>query len=390
VPKVESKTIKEIANAVDGELNSDSFASVVIDSIASSPDTSTLEDIVFIYEQKYLKNYANIKAKAAILPLAAKEKLPPLPIPVIWAKRPRLVMKKLLEFLKPSIYSPEKGKHSTSVIDSLAKVDNSVSLGANVFVGPSSKIGKNSVIYPNVFIGANIEIGENCIIYSNVSIYDYTKIGNNVIIHSNTVIGSDGYSYVTEDESNLEKIRKGDANLNFARQIQCKIPTIGNVIIEDDVEIGANSCVDRGTIGPTVIGAGSKVDNLVQVAHNCKIGKDCLIVGQVGFAGSVELGDRSIVGGQAGFADNLKLGNDIVILAKAGVHSDIPDRSVYMGMPAIPYMEHFKKDKAMKRLPRKTEKLEEQVKALEEKIKEMEVALTSLRGGSERADVAIS
>lgn len=375
MPKVTSKTIKEIATIIDGELNSDSFNDVIIDSIASSPDTSTMEDIVFIYEQKYIKNYMNIKAKAAILPIQVKEKIPALPIPVIWVKRPRLVLKKLLEFVGPSIYKPGKEIHSSAVLDASSKVSKTASIGANVFIGPNSSIGENTVIYPNVFIGANISLGNNCIIYSNVSIYDYSQIGNNVIIHANTVIGADGYSYVTEEESNLEKIRKGDSSLNLERQVQNKIPAIGNVIIEDDVEIGANTCVDKGTIGPTIVGAGSKIDNLVQIAHNCKVGRDCLIVGQVGFAGSVEIGDRSVVGGQVGFADNLKLGNDVVVVAGSGVHSDIPDKSVYMGMPAVPYLQHFKTEKAMKRLPRKTEKLEGQVSILEEKIKQLEERL---------------
>lgn len=375
MPKVNPKTIKEIANIVEGELNSDSFSSVIIDSIASSPDSSTTEDIVFIYDQKYIKNYIKIKAKAVILPIQVKDKLPALPIPVIWVKRPRLVLKKLLEFFNPSIYKPEKEIHSSAVIDMSSKVSKTASIGANVFLGKNSSIGENSIVYPNAFIGANVNLGKNCIIYSNVSIYDYSQIGNNVIIHSNSVIGADGYSYVTEEESNLEKIRKGDSTLNLERQVQNKIPAIGNVIIEDDVEIGANTCVDKGTIGPTIIGAGSKIDNLVQIAHNCKVGKDCLIVGQVGFAGSVEVGDRVVVGGQVGFADNLKLGNDVVIVARSGVHSDIPDKSVYMGMPAVPYMEYFKNDKNMKRLPRKTEKLEEQVKVLEEKIKQLEERL---------------
>lgn len=375
MPKVSPKTIKEIASVVDGELNSDSFSTIVIDSIASSPDNSTQEDMVFIYEQKYIKNYMNIKAKAVILPALLKEKLPPLPIPVIWVKRPRLVLKKLLQFFGPAIYIPSKEVHSSAVVDSSSRISKTASIGANVFIGPNSSVGENTIIYPNVSIGANINIGSGCIIYSNVSVYDYTQIGNNVIIHSNTVIGADGYSYVAEEESNLEKVRKGDMNLNLGRQIQNKIPAIGNVIIEDDVEIGANTCVDRGTIGSTVVGAGSKIDNLVQVAHNCKIGKDCLIVGQVGFAGSVEVGDRVVVGGQVGFADNLKLGNDVVVVARSGVHGDISDRSVYMGTPAVPYMEYFKSDKAMKRLPKKTEKLEEQVKALEEKIKQLEERL---------------
>ena len=196
-----------------------------------------------------------------------------------------------------------------------------------------------------------------------------------MIIHSGTVIGSDGYSYVTEEESNFEKAKRGDLNFNLGRQVQHKIPSAGGVVIEDDVEIGANSCVDSGTIGPTIIGAGTKIDNLVQIAHNCKIGKDCLIVGQVGFAGSVVTGDRIVAGGQVGFADNINVGNDVIFTAKSGIHGNIPSNSIYVGMPAVPYQEHFKNEKAMRRLPRKFEKMEEQVKTLEEKINELESKL---------------
>ena len=180
---------------------------------------------------------------------------------------------------------------------------------------------------------------------------------------------------MTEEESNLEKAKRGDLNFNLGRQIQHKVLSIGDVIIEDDVEIGANTCVDRGTIGSTVIGAGTKIDNLVQIAHNCKIGKDCLIVGQVGFAGSVNMGDRVIVGGQVGFADNINIGSDVIFVARSGVHGNIPSNSVYMGTPALPYQENIKNEKMIRRLPRKQEKLEEQVKLLEEKIKQLEERL---------------
>lgn len=369
------KSLAEIAQIINGELNNDKYKNLDIISIAQSPTCSSENDLVFVYEQKYLRDLSNIKARAFILPFEVKEKMPSLPLPVIWVKRPRLVLKMLLEIFGSPKYYAKKGIHKTAVIDPSAKVASSASIGAHVFIGPSSTIGENVTINPNVYVGSNVCIGNNSIIYSNVSVYDFVRIGNNVIIHAGAVIGADGYSYVTEEESNLEKAKKGNFNFNLKRQIQCKIPSIGSVIIEDDVEIGANSCIDSGTIGPTVIGAGTKIDNLVQIAHNCKIGKDCLIVAQVGLAGSINTGDRVTVGGQCGFADNINIGNDVIFVARSAVHSDVPSNSVYMGVPAVPYMEYFKNEKAVKKLPKKQEKLEQQVKDLEEKVKGLEEKL---------------
>ena len=377
--KVISKTLNEIRGVIGGEIQGNK--DLIIESLAISPESSTKDDLVVVFDEKYLKNLNTIKAKAMILSSSLKGKIQSLDLSLIWVDRPRIVLKKILElFCKPRL-SPPPGVHVTAVIDPSCKIAKNCRIGANVFIGPNTIIGENTIINPNSYIGSNVLIGSNCLVHANCTILDFSCIGNNVILHSGCVIGSDGYSYVTEEESNLEKAKNGNCNFNLDRQIQHKIPTIGNVVIEEDVEIGANTCVDVGTIGPTIIGAGTKIDNLVQVAHNCKIGKDCLIVGQVGFAGSVNMGDRVVVGGQVGFADNIKIGSDVIFLAKAGVHGTIPSNSVYMGMPAVPYEDYFKNERAMKRLPRKQEKLEEQLKMLEAKIKELEDKLnTSLRG----------
>lgn len=360
MPGVIAKSLIEITKIIDGEIHNISdqklLSSLIIDNLAMSPEASTENDLVLIFDEKYLKDLTKIKAKAMILPSTAKEKARTVNVPVVCVSRPRLTLKKLLDFYSKT-KTDNKNIHPTAVID------------------PKAKIGKNCSIGANVYVGANVVIGDNCILKPNCTVLDNSIIGNSVIIHPGAVIGSDGYSYVTEEESNLEKAKRRDFNFNFGRQVQHKIPSIGNVIIEDDVEVGANTCVDRGTIGSTIVGAGSKIDNLVQIAHNCKIGKDCLIVGQVGFAGSVNVGDRVVVGGQCGFADNINIGNDVIFVARAAVHGDIPSNSVYMGMPAVPYMEYFKNEKEIKRLPRKQEKLEEQMKQLENKIKGLEERL---------------
>ena len=375
MPKVLSKSIIEIADAVGGELCGIVSSDFVIDSLAISPKLSTEKDLVLVFDPSFIKvlleKKVTLRAKVVILPSIFKGKVEP-EIPVIWVERPRLVLKKLLDLFNKYKYFAPCGIHQTALVDKSASVHPTSSVGANVFIGPDTKIGENTKINPNVYIGANVIIGNNCTINANCTILDNSIIGSNVILHSGVVIGSDGYSYVTEEESNLEKAKKGDFTFNFGRQIQLKITSIGNVIIEDDVEIGSNTCVDSGTIGSTIIGAGTKIDNLVQVAHNCCIGKDCLIVGQVGFAGSVHMGDRVVIGGQAGFADNIKVGSDVIFGAQCGVHGNIPANSVYFGTPAVPFKDYLKNEKDMRRLPRKYEKLEEQIKGLENKIKELE------------------
>ena len=370
MPAVLPKTLDEISKVIGGEIQGKN--DLVIDSLAISPEHSTENDLVIVFDQKYLKTLANIKAKALILPSSIKGKFPFIEVPIIWIDRPRLVLKKILALFSKSRFTPSPGIHPSAIIDPSCKIPKTCKIGANVFIGPNTTMGENTVVNPNVYIGSNVVIGNNCLIYPNCSILDDSRIGNNVILHSGVVIGSDGYSYVTSEESNLEKAKRGDFNFNLERQIQHKIISIGNVVIEDDVEIGANTCVDRGTIGTTVIGAGTKIDNLVQIAHNCKVGKDCLIVGQVGFSGSVVIGDRVVAGGQCGFADNINIGNDVIFVARAAVHGNISSNSVYMGMPAVPYIDYFKNEKTMKRLPRKYEQLEEQVKELEKKIKTLE------------------
>ena len=372
--KFASKNLSEIAKLVNGEVQGNK--DLTLERLAASPEDSTQDDLVIIYDEKYLKDLKKIKAKAFILPITFKDKISDLNAAVIWVARPRFAFKKLIDLLSKSRLFPKAGVHPSSVIDSLSKIAKNSCIGPNVFIGPDSSVGEDTVIFPNVYIGQGVVIGSKCTVYPNCSILDGSKIGNNVILHSGVVVGADGYSYVTSEDSNLEKAKKGNFNFNLGRQIQYKIQSVGNVIIEDDVEIGANSCIDRGTVGNTVIGEGTKIDNLVQVAHNCKIGKDCLIVGQVGLAGSINIGNRVVVGGQCGFADNIDIGDDVIFVARSGVHGNIPSNSVYMGMPAVPYMEYFKNEKTMRRLPKKTEKLEEQVKLLEVKVKELENKLS--------------
>lgn len=222
-----------------------------------------------------------------------------------------------------------------------ASIAPSARLGANVAVGPfttigdSVVIGNNVTIFQNVSIEAGSTLGDDSIIYPNVVIYDGTRIGRRCVIHAGVIIGSDGYGFATHDGRHH------------------KIPQIGVVRIEDDVEIGAGTTIDRAALGETVIGEGTKIDNLVQIGHNVKIGKHCLLVSQVGVAGSTELGDHVFVAGQSGFSGHLKIGHRVQVAAKSAVLEDVPDDTKVMGSPAMPFNEFARRHAALKRLARK-------------------------------------
>ncbi len=237
----------------------------------------------------------------------------------------------------------------------MAAISATVRLGRNVAVGPFCTIAENVVIGDDVtiFQGVSIEagsvIGEGTIIYPHVSIYDRTQIGRRCIIHSGAVIGADGYGFAMDGGRHH------------------KIPQIGIVRIEDDVEIGAGTCIDRAALGETVIGEGTKIDNLVQVAHNVKIGRHCLLVSQVGVAGSTQLGDYVVIAGQSGVSGHVKVGSQVQIAAKSAVLEDVPDGAKVMGTPAIPFREFARREVLLKRLPELVRRVDELEKKLNER-----------------------
>ena len=228
-----------------------------------------------------------------------------------------------------------KGVSRHAVVSPSAKLGRNVALGHFAIVGDNVVVGDNAVIFQGVSIEAGSVIGDDCIIYPNVVIYDGTRIGRRCVIHAGVVIGSDGYGFATHGGKHH------------------KIPQIGIVRIEDDVEIGAGTTIDRAALGETVIGEGTKIDNLVQIGHNVKVGKHCLLVSQVGIAGSTELGDYVAVAGQSGFSGHLKIGNRVQVAAKSAVLEDVPDDTKVMGSPAVPFTEFARRHAAVKKLARK-------------------------------------
>ncbi|NQU18482.1 MAG: UDP-3-O-(3-hydroxymyristoyl)glucosamine N-acyltransferase [Candidatus Saganbacteria bacterium] len=281
--------LKEIAKLVSGSPSGDS--SVEIGGVASLEDAKEGE-LSFVLEEKFTSKAETSKASAFIAGKKSKLKHP-----TIIVDNPRAAMAKILPLFskRPQLRA---GIHPSAVVEKSAKI------GLNVYIGPF------------VFIGENSEIGDGSIVHSNVSVYDNVIIGKNVILHSGVVLGVDGFGFIPT---------KGAA---------IKIPQIGKLFIEDDVEIYANTCIARGALGETRIGKGTKIDNLTHIAHNCKSGDHCLIAGQVGFAGSAKLGSHVLVAGQAGFKDYVQVGDNSIVLGKAGVTKDIPKNSTVSGFPA--------------------------------------------------------
>jgi UDP-3-O-[3-hydroxymyristoyl] glucosamine N-acyltransferase len=236
-----------------------------------------------------------------------------------------------------ALFFPERtwaaGIHSTAVIAASARVNATAHIGPHCVVGERVKIGARVVLQAGVSVGDDSKLGDDVNLFPNVTVYPQTEIGQRVRIHAGTVVGSDGFGYVQDGGVHL------------------KVPQIGNVIIGDDVEIGANVTIDRGALGPTVIGKGTKIDNLVQIAHNVEIGEGSLVIAQVGIAGSTKLGKYVILAGQAGFAGHLKIGDRVTVSAQSGVMHNIPDGETWLGTPAQPDKKVKRQFIAIQRLP---------------------------------------
>ncbi|MDI6642137.1 MAG: UDP-3-O-(3-hydroxymyristoyl)glucosamine N-acyltransferase, partial [Elusimicrobiota bacterium] len=252
----------------------------------------------------------------------------------------------------------EIGIHQTAIISKSAKLGENVTIGPYTIIEADVSVGENTVISANCYIGRNSTIGKKCFIYPQVVIRENVTIGNEVIIHSGTVIGSDGFGYFKMQE-----------NTHMLTHI--KIPQIGTVEIEDNVEIGACVTIDRATTGKTVIGSGTKIDNLVQIGHNVKIGKNCIIVSQAGIAGSVKIGNNVTIAGQAGIKDHIIIGDGAVVAAQSGVIGDVKHGEIVSGYPARPHKEALKVQAFINKLALtffSREKKDKQRKAVTEEI----------------------
>ncbi len=318
-------TASEIAKHLQGEVVGDGNA--VLNSFAPA-ESARPGDLTFAENESFFARAEDSAATAII----ADQRFNSTKKILIRVPNARIAFAKALALFFPEPVRPA-GIHPLAAVAASAQIDPTAHIGPHCIVGERVKIGARSVLQAGNSVGDDSKLGEDVNLFPNVTVYPRTEIGNRVRIHAGTVIGSDGYGYVLDDG------------------IHRKIPQIGNVIIHDDVEIGANVTVDRGALGATVIGKGTKIDNLVQVAHNVQIGEHCLVIAQVGIAGSAKLGNYVVLAGQVGVGGHLKLGNQVTVGAQSGVMTDIPDGGKWLGTPARPDREFKRQVIAIQRLP---------------------------------------
>ncbi len=335
-----SLTTGQIAEQLKAEIIGD--PSVQLTGLAPA-DCARAGELTFAENPAYFAAAEQSQAAAILVagPFVSSSKV------LIKVPNARIALARLLPFFFPPEEHP-CGIHPSAVIADSAQIDPSAHIGPGCVIGPRVRIGARSALMSGSDLRADCQLGDDVCLFPNVVLYRRTQVGHRVTIHAGSVIGSDGFGYVL-DEGRHRKVLQ-----------------LGNVIIHDDVEIGANAAIDRGTLGPTVIGQGTKIDNLVHIAHNVTIGRHCLIMGQVGFAGSTQLGDYVVVASQSGIADHLKIGNQAVIGAKSGVMRDIEDKARVLGIPAAPDRQAKRQIIAMQQLPDMLHRLRDLEKEVEE------------------------
>ncbi len=321
-----SLKLHEIARLVGGELVGD--RNLVIRGVAGIKEAEK-GDITFLSNVKYLPFLRQTEASAVITApdvIFANK-------PLVRAANPSVAFTKIVAHFMPQAEIMKPGVHATAVIGQGVRLGKRVAVGAHAVIEDYAEVGEATMIGANTFIGRRAKVGNYSRIYPNVVIRENVQLGQRVIVHSGTVIGSDGFGYEIIDGKHV------------------KIPQVGAVLIQDDVEIGANVCIDRGRFKNTIIGKGTKIDNLVQIAHNVVIGEDCVVVSQVGISGSTELGRNVIVAGQAGIVGHVLIGDEAVVCARSGVSKSVSPKSIVLGEPAKPIQEQKKLFALIARLP---------------------------------------
>lgn len=343
-------TAKQIAEFLKGEIvgNPD----VQVDNFAKIEEGKP-GTITFLSNPKYTHYIYETKADIVLVNNSfVAEK--PVSATLIKVPNAYAALASLLEMVNSSA-PQKKGVEDMSFIASSASLGNDVYIGAFAYIGENVRIGDNSKIYPQSFIGDNVTIGKNVTIYAGVKIYHHCVIGDNCILHAGAVIGADGFGFSNEDG------------------VYHKIPQMGNVILENDVEIGANTTIDRAVMGSTIVHQGVKLDNLIQIAHNCEIGKNTAMAAQVGIAGSAKIGDNCVFGGQVGIGGHITIGNNVQIGAQAGTISNIKDDAQIIGSPAIPVKSFFRSSAVFPKLPdmyRQLSALEKEIAALRKQLED--------------------
>ncbi len=344
-------TIAEIAQALNARVYGDD---TVVITGAAEPARATETDLAMAMSPAYADGLALGKARAAILWEGATHTDYGLAAAIV-VPRPRYAMSGITKLLDtgPGI---EDGIHPSTFIHATARIGAGAAIGPFVAIGKDVVIGQNARIAAHVSVAEGAVIGDDALLCAGVRVCHHVTIGDRFIAQPNAVIGGDGFSFVTPDKSAAEKARENlgaeEATPEVSDQSWTRIHSLGGVEIGDDVEIGSNTAIDRGTIRATQIGHRTKVDNLVQIAHNCIIGEDVLLCGQVGMAGSTRIGNRVILGGQVGVSDNIFVGDDVVAAGGTSIYTNAPAGRVLMGSPAVKMETQIEINKSLRRLPR--------------------------------------
>ncbi len=341
--------LSEIAEFLTGELVGK--PDILITGLAKIQD-AVPGQLSFLSNPKYSKFLESTKASAVLIAL---DQDPP-SVPHIKVKDPYLAFLEILRLYYPVVHPDFQGIHPAAVISDSAIIGQNVHIGPNVYIGESVNIGNDTIIYPNCVIFDGVSIGDNCLLYSRVSIRERCVVGDRVIIHDGAVLGSDGFGFAPDGDSYK------------------KIPQMGIVRIENDVELGSNCTIDRATIGETRIGSGCKIDNLVQIAHNVEIEANTVIAAQTGVSGSTRIGKHVTLAGQVGIVGHIEIGDNAIVAAQSGVSKNIPEGEVWFGYPASTLTKQKRMEASLRRLPdmgKKLNSLQKEIKELEEKIKHL-------------------
>jgi len=322
-----TRTLGQLAALIGGTLIAGS-ADQPVEELGGLEDAEARDLSFFDGNAKFKKAAMATRAGA----LLVREKVDFFKGAQVQTPMPYIAFQQLVREVYPEPVVPG-GTHPSAVLAPGAAVDPTASIGCGVSLGPNSRVGARTVIYPGTYIGRDVVIGEDCVLHANVTLYARTRLGNRVIVHSGAVIGSDGFGY-RRDENGHQKIRH-----------------VGLVEVHDDAEIGANCAIDRGTFGRTVIGKGSKLDNLVHVAHNVRIGEHALVIAQVGLAGGVRIGSNAIIAGQAGIADHAVVGDAAIVMPQTAVPKRVKPGAVVGGTPMLPAPIYIKAMAALRFLP---------------------------------------
>jgi UDP-3-O-[3-hydroxymyristoyl] glucosamine N-acyltransferase len=358
--------LSDVARIVRGRLAGD--GGLPVQGVARPEDLHSSRQLAVALDAEGLEA---LKASRARIALVAAGMEVPRGLLAGWVSvgRPRYALSLLLPHFAPSLRC-RPGVHPSAVVEPSARIAADASIGPLTYVGEGAVVGSGARVLANCTLGAGCAIGAGSLLHAGVRVGPGVRVGRDVFIQSNACVGSDGFSFATAEESGIESARHSKT-VREGEWVPKRIPSLGTVVVEDEVEIGACTTIARGTLGETRIRRGSKIDNLVMVGHNSLLGEYCIVAGQSGISGSCRLGDRVAMGGQSGVADHMRIGSQAVIAAGSGVSQTVPDRSVFIDLPAIPYKRWLERYRSLGRLKRffaELERLKQRLASLESVI----------------------